>query len=153
MKIIYDDKLIHADSASDVIQHFGIKGMKWGSRKNGGISISKALSTVIRHPILTSRAKDRAMREYINARKQLHIDQIAVRRRNAKPYDPNVGKMDKSQKRDLKKLKKDFRESYGPRAHRNKMYKYVQEVKAAKKQYKADKKAARDTYVKSFYGE
>lgn len=33
------------------------------------------------------------------------------------------------------------------------MYKYVQEAKAAKKQYKADKKAARDTYVKSFYGE
>lgn len=65
MKIIYDDKLIHTDSASDVIQHFGIKGMKWGSRKNGGISISKALSTVIIHPILTSRAKDRAMREYI----------------------------------------------------------------------------------------
>lgn len=153
MIIIKDDQLIHTDSTSDVIQHFGVRGMKWGSRKNGGVSIAKAVSTVVKHPILTSRAKDRAMREYINARKQLHIDQIAVRRRNAKLYDPNVGKMDKSQKRDLKKLKKDFRNSYGPRAHRNKMYKYVQEGLDAKKHYKEEKKLLKNSYVKSLYGD
>lgn len=30
MKIINNGKLIHTDQASDVIQHFGTKGMKWG---------------------------------------------------------------------------------------------------------------------------
>ena len=122
------------DNSSSVIEHFGIKGMKWGSRKKGDVSISKAIYTAVRHPILTGRAKDRAVSEYVDAQKKLWVDQIDVRRRNSNPYDtnPKIGKMDKSQKRDLKKLKKDFRDSYGPRAHRNKMYKYVQEMKGQK---------------------
>lgn len=32
MKLIYEDKIVHTDSTSDVIQHFGVKGMKWGVR-------------------------------------------------------------------------------------------------------------------------
>ena len=30
MLIIKEDTLIHTDSSSDVIEHFGIKGMRWG---------------------------------------------------------------------------------------------------------------------------
>lgn len=30
MKIIYGDKLIHTDNSEDVLEHFGVKGMKWG---------------------------------------------------------------------------------------------------------------------------
>ena len=33
MIIINEDTLIHTDSSSDVIQHFGVKGMKWGQRR------------------------------------------------------------------------------------------------------------------------
>lgn len=32
MKLINGDKLIHTDNSEDVIEHFGIKGMKWGVR-------------------------------------------------------------------------------------------------------------------------
>lgn len=32
MKLINGDKLIHTDNSEDVIEHFGIKGMKWGIR-------------------------------------------------------------------------------------------------------------------------
>ena len=33
MIIINEDTLIHTDSSSDVIQHFGVKGMRWGQRR------------------------------------------------------------------------------------------------------------------------
>ena len=34
MLIIKEDTLIHTDSSSDVIQHFGVKGMRWGQRRS-----------------------------------------------------------------------------------------------------------------------
>ena len=33
MIIINEDTLIHTDSSSDVIEHFGVKGMRWGQRR------------------------------------------------------------------------------------------------------------------------
>lgn len=32
MKLIDGDKLVHTDNSEDVIEHFGIKGIKWGVR-------------------------------------------------------------------------------------------------------------------------
>lgn len=34
MLIIKEDTLIHTDSSSDVIEHFGVKGMRWGQRRS-----------------------------------------------------------------------------------------------------------------------
>ena len=33
MKIYDNGELIHVDSSKDIIEHFGIKGMKWGQRR------------------------------------------------------------------------------------------------------------------------
>lgn len=35
MIIIKDDVIVHTDKAGDVIEHFGVKGMKWGVKKLG----------------------------------------------------------------------------------------------------------------------
>lgn len=32
MKIYDNGELIHVDSSKDIIKHFGIKGMKWGTK-------------------------------------------------------------------------------------------------------------------------
>lgn len=32
MKIYDNGELIHVDSSKDIIEHFGIKGMKWGQK-------------------------------------------------------------------------------------------------------------------------
>ena len=34
MKIYDNGELIHVDSSKDIIEHFGIKGMKWGVRNS-----------------------------------------------------------------------------------------------------------------------
>ena len=33
MLLIEDDTLVHVDSASDILEHYGVKGMRWGKRK------------------------------------------------------------------------------------------------------------------------
>lgn len=34
MKLIDDGQLVHVDNMDDVLEHFGIKGMKWGGKKS-----------------------------------------------------------------------------------------------------------------------
>ena len=33
MIILKDDKLVHVDSSTDIIEHYGVKGMRWGRRR------------------------------------------------------------------------------------------------------------------------
>ena len=33
MIIIKDDTLVHTDSSTDIIEHYGVKGMKWGKHR------------------------------------------------------------------------------------------------------------------------
>jgi len=42
MKLINGDKLVHTDNSEDVIEHFGIKGMKWGQRIRSAIERGNA---------------------------------------------------------------------------------------------------------------
>lgn len=54
MLIISENKLLHTDSCQDIIEHHGIKGMKWGQRmKRWGAAAGRTAVNSVRHPILS----------------------------------------------------------------------------------------------------
>ena len=64
MIIISENELIQTDSFSDVIEHHGVKGMKWGQRmKRWGSAYGGLLKRKIQHPRLYAKAyrKSRGM--------------------------------------------------------------------------------------------
>jgi len=44
MKIYDNGELIHVDNSKDIIEHFGIKGMKWGQRR----ALKKEFKTLVK---------------------------------------------------------------------------------------------------------
>lgn len=64
MLIISENELLHTDSCQDIIEHHGVKGMKWGQRmKRWGSAYGGLLKRKIRHPRLYAKAswKSRVM--------------------------------------------------------------------------------------------
>ena len=128
-------------------------------------TVAKILGNKAIHPVMTGRAQDKAMLDYIDAKKAYGWNKREIKRKHSE-YENQIGKMNVSKRKAaklenrnsqkerqaLKSLKKEFRSNYGTTAHLNRQYKYIQEAKAAKKQYKADKKAARKKYSESIYG-
>ena len=57
MLILHEGELLHTDSSTDVLEHYGVKGMKWGKRAVGYAgSFGKAFTNQIAHPILSRKA-------------------------------------------------------------------------------------------------
>lgn len=57
MIIINEDEIYHTDNVQDVIEHHGVKGMKWGRRtKRWGSAAGRAAINTLRHPILADKA-------------------------------------------------------------------------------------------------
>ena len=42
MIVLMDDELVHVDSSLDVLEHYGVKGMKWGKHR-ANMRLAKAL--------------------------------------------------------------------------------------------------------------
>lgn len=62
--IISENELLHTDNFSDVIEHHGVKGMKWGQRmKRWGSAYGGMVKRRLRHPMLydVARRKTRGM--------------------------------------------------------------------------------------------
>lgn len=114
--------------------------MKWGVRKaakNVG-TVGKILGNKMIHPVLTGRAQDKAMIDYIDAKKAYGWNKREIKRKHSE-YEDKIGKMDISKRkarklenrnaerehRALKSLKKEFCSNYGTTAHLNRQYKYI----------------------------
>ena len=41
MIVFNGEQLVHVDSSSDIIEHFGVRGMKWGHKKNGYMKVGQ----------------------------------------------------------------------------------------------------------------
>ena len=42
MIVLIDDELVHTDSSTDILEHYGVKGMKWGKHR-ANMRLAKAL--------------------------------------------------------------------------------------------------------------
>ena len=57
MYIIHEQQLVHVDRGSDILEHYGVKGMKWGKRAVGYAgSFGKAYVNQFAHPVLSRKA-------------------------------------------------------------------------------------------------
>ena len=57
MYIIHEQQLVHVDRGSDILEHYGVKGMKWGKRAVGYAgSFGKAFANQFAHPVLSQKA-------------------------------------------------------------------------------------------------
>lgn len=75
MLILNDNELQHVDSTSEILEHYGVKGMKWGLRKLKKIGVAygkwetaarKATLNNYRHPILSDRAQRAAYKQSLS---------------------------------------------------------------------------------------
>ena len=73
MLILHEGELLHTDSSTEILEHYGVKGMHWGTRKGKRITAAvnktegsgilsafsaygKNIGNAYRHPLATSRS-------------------------------------------------------------------------------------------------
>ena len=102
MLILHEGELLHTDSSTDILEHYGVKGMKWGRRlrsaatkvasdkrvratgrylKDYGKEAFKGVGKSYRHPILSNKAERLATR--YDLRKGNLTSALVVRNKDA----------------------------------------------------------------------
>ena len=77
MIIIYEDEIYHTDTCEDIIEHHGVKGMKWGQRtKNWAKAYGGLVKRAYRHPGLSLKAyrKSKGMTGNIMSASTRHME-------------------------------------------------------------------------------
>lgn len=153
MILIEENKLIHADSCDDVIQHFGIKGMKWGNRKAVAYakSYGRALMNKYRHPILSTKAglKTMSKGKLIDTHRRLDYtnkfiaDRIAAKKKYK--LDKKMVNEKYSKLEDKIGMMKGSPDKIAKMENRNSK-KHLSELKKLKTQYKKDKRSSGGRY-------
>lgn len=124
---------ISMSSSEDIIEHFGVKGMRWG-RRNTLKTMGKMGYYALRYPNLT---------EYARVKESgLHRDDRAV-------YDYKKGKIKqelsnnpKALRKKLKQLKKDYKKDNSFTGSLNRRASIMDEHLAARNKYKDEKRNA-----------
>ena len=163
MLIISENELIHTDDFNDVIEHFGVKGMKWGHRHV--ISDRSARRAKKKLAKMKRRTKNSfgnlfkdagaamllgvnpgSIRYDNNKKKEKYQTKIMSNKKNISYKDAKKQMRDKtwaksdSAKADYKSTKKEFGRS-------------DLRTKAAKADYKSEKAAAKAKDIKRLYGD
>lgn len=84
MIIIYEDEIYHTDNCEDIIEHHGIKGMKWGQRLRGNYVVGSGTANRAQKKIL--RLQKRNKRTAFNKTKDI-AEAVAYRDEYSKIKD------------------------------------------------------------------
>lgn len=105
MIIIEDGRLYHTDDHSDTLQHFGVKGMKWGQRLRGNYVVSGKAAARARKHIL--RLQNRNKRTKMNLAKDIarNVAVVGLTGVAAAARSSNQMRFDRSTKIDRLKAK------------------------------------------------
>lgn len=149
MILIEENELIHVDSCDDVLEHFGVKGMKWGNRKVGAYakSYGKYIANSWRHPNYTRKADWKTIRKgkLLNTHRRLdYVNKYVDDRVAAK-------KQFKADRKHFKMDKKALDNKYSKEARNSDKYlnarnKLKDSYKKSKSTYKQAKKSAGGNY-------
>lgn len=142
MKLIDGDKLIHTDNSEDVIEHFGIKGMKWGVRKaaRAAVNVGKIYANSYTHPFLTTHARNKTNWQHYLDKKKYKAD-----KKKLKGENKNSAARDAA----LKKLKANYKKNNSATGLLERQVRNLEKNKAAKAQYKKEKANATTKMEKS----
>lgn len=158
MIIILENELVHTDSFSDVIEHHGVKGMKWGRRigravKNAGIIYANSYI----HPTLTESSKYRTERQYREDKKKYRSDKKDLKRKFADKQNKimssngDINKITKmkdknssDRKAALRKLKENYKKYNSWDGLLERQVQNLNNNKAAKLRYKQELMSAKD---------
>lgn len=104
MLIINENELLHTDNCQDIIEHHGVKGMKWGQRtKRWASAAGRTALNSIAHPILNSRS----IRE---SRKRSKMGTLMGTTRSLEfrnRYVNDMAKANRKYKKDMRKAESD----------------------------------------------
>lgn len=146
MLIVDNTTLIHVDSTSDIIEHYGTKGMKWGKRIAGSWAGQhvKNYANTVRHPIRQSRAyaalESRSGMPIVGTKRQLKFLNNHVAAQNAAGKQLSLDK--RSAKNSFKDKKKAIKAELRKKTYRQKL----QELQKDEKNYKQERKSMKKDY-------
>lgn len=104
MYIIHEKQLVHVDSGSNILEHYGVKGMKWGKRAVGYAgSYGKAYVNKFAHPVLSRKA-------YLSASNKSRVGSMIGTKRSLDYQNKFVKKqldVNAETKKKIKELKKN----------------------------------------------
>ena len=167
MLILHEGELLHTDSSTDVLEHYGVKGMKWGKR----LFRSKSPDEKIKKAKLRIEELKEEEKEFNNILK----DRKKAKSRESRELALTSSLKDSSTLHEMAvnsvsgtiapvRANRNYRQSVRRKIRNNEDYidrmKLKKNVDPLKKQYKKDKKAAKtradrkavkDTYLDKKY--